>query len=49
MDNPSNDLHIYDSVSACLFSLFILESVVDRCEFIAILMCHSFDLLLFVK
>ena len=38
-DNPPNHLHIYDSVSVLLvcFVLF-LDSIVDSCEFIVILM-----------
>ena len=35
-DNPPNDLHIYDSVPVLL--LCFLDSIVDSCEFIAILM-----------
>ena len=38
-DNPPNDLHICDSVPALVVCLVcFLDSVVDSCEFIAILM-----------
>ena len=40
-DNPPNDLHIYDSISVlvvCLVCFCFLDSVVDGCEFINILM-----------
>ena len=38
-DNSPNDLHIYDSVSVQFVCLVcFLDSVVDSCEFIAILM-----------
>ena len=38
-DNPPNDLHTYDSISVLLFWLVcFLDSIVDSCEFIAILM-----------
>ena len=38
-DNPPNDLHMYDSVSYLLVcSVCFLDSIVDSCEFIAILM-----------
>ena len=46
-DNPTNYLLIYDSVSVILVSLVCFsDSIVDTCEFIAIL---SFDILLFLK
>ena len=38
-ENPPNDLHIYDSIPVLLVCLVcFLDSVVDRCEFVAILM-----------
>ena len=41
-DNPPNDLHAYDSVSVLVVCLvcfcFVLDSVVDSCEFVAFLM-----------
>ena len=38
-DNPPNDLHIYDTGSVLLvFFVCVLNSVVDSCEFIVILM-----------
>ena len=38
-DNPPNDLHVYDSVPVLLHCLVsYLPSIIDSCEFIAILM-----------
>ena len=40
-DNPPNDLHTYDFVSVlvvCLVCFCFLDVVVDRCEFVVILM-----------
>ena len=42
-DNPPNDLHVYDSVPVLLvclvwFCFSFLDSVVDSCEFVVILM-----------
>ena len=38
-DNPPNDLHTYDSISILFVCLVcFLDSVVDSCEFVAILM-----------
>ena len=40
-DNPPNDLHIYDAVPVLVVSLVcfcFLDSIVDSCEFVVILM-----------
>ena len=48
-DNPPNGLHIYDSVSILLVCLVCyLDSIINNCEFIAILIAHCFGLFHFL-
>ena len=45
-DNPPCDLHFWDSVPVLVvYVVFILDSVVNSCKFVAIFNAHNFDLL----